>query len=263
MRRFTCTEGGSSKFWEAAVAGDTLTVRFGKLGTDGQTKAKDFADAAAADRELAKLIKEKTGKGYVEAKASGKVAPAKAAPAKAGKAAPAKVDKAPAKAGKPAPAIKLGPYLDCLVAQIRTGRKRKKPHPDIVPLLAKKKLAADLRAFLEAVNEHELGYIHVGEYWLEEPGLASRVPDPDDDDKDRDDVFCVGNSPGGDLWVVDNDATGKKAWVTRIIHDEGWTDGEGHEGFEELLTELTTAAWDDDNDTTLDAALAKRGIKKS
>ncbi len=66
MTRLTCTEGGSSKFWEGQAEGASLTVRFGKIGTDGQTKTKTFASAAAADKELQKLIKEKLGKGYVE-----------------------------------------------------------------------------------------------------------------------------------------------------------------------------------------------------
>lgn len=73
MRRLICEEGGSSKFWEGRVEGATLTVRFGKLGTAGQTKEKSFRDAASAQKELEKLVREKLGKGYVDA------APAKAA----------------------------------------------------------------------------------------------------------------------------------------------------------------------------------------
>ena len=30
-QRFTCIEDGASKFWEVAVEGATLTVRYGKL----------------------------------------------------------------------------------------------------------------------------------------------------------------------------------------------------------------------------------------
>ncbi len=70
MRRFTCSEGGSNKFWEATVEAEVLTVRWGKVGTAGQSKSKPFASTAAAEKELAKLIKEKLGKGYVEAGAS-------------------------------------------------------------------------------------------------------------------------------------------------------------------------------------------------
>src|SRR5579883_641425 len=67
MGRLTCTEGGSNKFWEGTVDGNTLTVRFGKIGTAGQTKSTDFASAAEAEKELGKLIKQKHAKGYVEA----------------------------------------------------------------------------------------------------------------------------------------------------------------------------------------------------
>ena len=66
MRRFELTEGSSSKFWEVVADGENLTVRFGRIGTSGQTKTKSFASAAAAEKERDKLIKEKTGKGYAE-----------------------------------------------------------------------------------------------------------------------------------------------------------------------------------------------------
>ncbi len=66
MRRLVCIEGGSSKFWEGSVEGNTFTVRFGKLGTEGQVKTKIFASADAAEAELAKVAGEKLRKGYVE-----------------------------------------------------------------------------------------------------------------------------------------------------------------------------------------------------
>jgi predicted DNA-binding WGR domain protein len=56
----------SSKFWEVTQTGNTVTVRYGKTGTTGQTQDKTFADAAEANKHIAKLIAEKTGKGYVE-----------------------------------------------------------------------------------------------------------------------------------------------------------------------------------------------------
>ncbi|NBY01850.1 MAG: WGR domain-containing protein, partial [Planctomycetes bacterium] len=48
------------------VKGKTLNVTFGKIGTKGQSKPKDFATPVKAKAEMEKLIKEKTGKGYVE-----------------------------------------------------------------------------------------------------------------------------------------------------------------------------------------------------
>ncbi|MCL6501923.1 MAG: DNA ligase [Pirellulales bacterium] len=67
QRRFEFVEGRSAKFWEVWVEGNSMTVRFGRLGSDGQSRTKVFADASAAQREAERLIAEKTGKGYVEA----------------------------------------------------------------------------------------------------------------------------------------------------------------------------------------------------
>jgi DNA ligase-1 len=66
-RRFEYVEGNSSKFWEISVEGADVTVRYGRIGTEGQTKTKSFTDTAAAANHAEKLIEEKTGKGYVEA----------------------------------------------------------------------------------------------------------------------------------------------------------------------------------------------------
>lgn len=49
-----------------SVSGTDCTVRFGRTGTAGQTNTKEFADAADAQKHADKLIREKTGKGYVE-----------------------------------------------------------------------------------------------------------------------------------------------------------------------------------------------------
>ena len=85
MRRFEFVDSTSNKFWEVDVKGKTLNVTFGKIGTKGQSKPKDFATPEKANTEMEKLIKEKTGKGYVEvggkavkeAKPAGKSAAAK------------------------------------------------------------------------------------------------------------------------------------------------------------------------------------------
>jgi predicted DNA-binding WGR domain protein len=65
-RRFEFSEGSSNKFWEIRVEGKSHTVRFGRIGSDGQTKTKDFASAATAQADADKLIAEKTKKGYEE-----------------------------------------------------------------------------------------------------------------------------------------------------------------------------------------------------
>jgi DNA ligase-1 len=65
-RHFEFVEGSSGKFWEINQAGNDVTVRFGKIGTSGQTQTKSFDGAAAAQKHAEKLIGEKTRKGYVE-----------------------------------------------------------------------------------------------------------------------------------------------------------------------------------------------------
>jgi predicted DNA-binding WGR domain protein len=66
-RRFECREDGASKFWEVWVEGERLFTRHGRIGSDGRVTDKVFASGAEAERARDKLIKEKTGKGYVEA----------------------------------------------------------------------------------------------------------------------------------------------------------------------------------------------------
>jgi uncharacterized protein (TIGR02996 family) len=66
MRTFEFRDGSSNKFWSIDLQGKGFTVRFGKIGTTGQTQVKEFADEEKAQKEYDKLIREKTGKGYVE-----------------------------------------------------------------------------------------------------------------------------------------------------------------------------------------------------
>ena len=66
-RYFEFVGGNSRKFWEITVAGSDVTVRFGRIGTDGQSQTKSFDDEAAAARHAEKLIAAKTKKGYVQA----------------------------------------------------------------------------------------------------------------------------------------------------------------------------------------------------
>jgi predicted DNA-binding WGR domain protein len=70
MRRFEFQEGASHKFWEVSVGEDELTVRFGKVGTQGQTKTKSFESLDAVLEAAEKLIAEKLSKGYVEVTAT-------------------------------------------------------------------------------------------------------------------------------------------------------------------------------------------------
>jgi predicted DNA-binding WGR domain protein len=65
-RYFEFVGGSSAKFWEVAQSGSELTVRFGRIGTEGQIQVKTLADADAAARYAEKQINSKLSKGYLE-----------------------------------------------------------------------------------------------------------------------------------------------------------------------------------------------------
>jgi superfamily I DNA and/or RNA helicase/predicted DNA-binding WGR domain protein len=65
-RRFEFVGGSSQKFWEISLTENSFTVRFGRIGTEGQSQTKSFADSAKAKVEAEKLIAEKIKKGYAE-----------------------------------------------------------------------------------------------------------------------------------------------------------------------------------------------------
>lgn len=46
--------------------GESFTVHFGKIGTNGQTKETKCDSVADATTKVEKLIQEKTKKGYIE-----------------------------------------------------------------------------------------------------------------------------------------------------------------------------------------------------
>jgi predicted DNA-binding WGR domain protein/very-short-patch-repair endonuclease len=70
-RRFEFVGGTSRKFWEIGLVGSEVTVRFGRIGTAGQSQQKLFADAATASRTAERLVREKLAKGYAETAADG------------------------------------------------------------------------------------------------------------------------------------------------------------------------------------------------
>ena len=65
-RHFEFVDGKSSKFWEVSRSGADLTTRWGRIGSAGQSKTKSLGDEDVAARQMAELIEEKTGEGYVE-----------------------------------------------------------------------------------------------------------------------------------------------------------------------------------------------------
>ncbi|MFF0739923.1 WGR and DUF4132 domain-containing protein [Streptomyces sp. NPDC004111] len=105
--RWEYVEAGSAKFWEAAAEGPALTVRYGRIGSDGRTQVKEHPTAEAASAALAKLVAEKERKGYV---AVGAAAPAAAA--------------APVAAGRSAsagPAVPSGPSAQAAPADVSSA----------------------------------------------------------------------------------------------------------------------------------------------
>ncbi len=65
-RRFEFVGGTSAKFWEIDHSGKDVTVRYGRLGTEGQSQTKSFATDQKAQEHADKLIESKVAKGYQE-----------------------------------------------------------------------------------------------------------------------------------------------------------------------------------------------------
>lgn len=59
--------GGAHKFYEVAVAGQVVTVRYGRIGAAGQTQTTTFPTAEKARAAAAKKVGEKVRKGYAPA----------------------------------------------------------------------------------------------------------------------------------------------------------------------------------------------------
>lgn len=58
--------GETAKFWEISLDGKKVSVRYGKLGVNGQTSVKELASDDEAKSFAEKKIAEKTKDGYVE-----------------------------------------------------------------------------------------------------------------------------------------------------------------------------------------------------
>lgn len=64
---FSDPNGAEHKFYEVTVDGADLTIRYGRIGTEGQSSTKAFPDAAKAQAEADRKIREKRKKGYEDA----------------------------------------------------------------------------------------------------------------------------------------------------------------------------------------------------
>ena len=61
------SEGSSHKFYEVTIAGSQLTIRYGRIGDNGQTSTSKLASPEKARAEGAKKVAEKLKKGYEHA----------------------------------------------------------------------------------------------------------------------------------------------------------------------------------------------------
>jgi predicted DNA-binding WGR domain protein len=64
FQRLYLRDGAGEKFWEAALSGNKLVIRWGKTEGKGQIQLKTLPSEAAAKSEMEKLIQQKKGKGY-------------------------------------------------------------------------------------------------------------------------------------------------------------------------------------------------------
>jgi len=66
MRRFEVVQGRSAKFWEIAVEGAFVELRWGRIGAKGQSKTKSFESPKDAANEAEQLVVKKVREGYRE-----------------------------------------------------------------------------------------------------------------------------------------------------------------------------------------------------
>ncbi len=66
VRHFELVSGSSRKFWDISLSENSFTVRFGRIGTPGQSQTKTFPNENKASQEATALIAEKIKKGYQE-----------------------------------------------------------------------------------------------------------------------------------------------------------------------------------------------------
>ena len=66
-RELIYMDAKSSKFWNIQLEGNSHTVTYGRIGSAGQSSNKSFPSEDAARKDAEKLVKEKLGKGYVDA----------------------------------------------------------------------------------------------------------------------------------------------------------------------------------------------------
>lgn len=77
--RLVFQDGKSHKFWSVSVTGTTQTVHYGRVGTNGQTRTKEFGSDEEAIAASRKIADQKRKKGYVDHTDGEQTAPAQPA----------------------------------------------------------------------------------------------------------------------------------------------------------------------------------------
>lgn len=78
-RELVFSDGSSHKFWNILLEGNSHTVTFGRVGTGGQSKVKEFDDDEEAKKSFDKLVTQKLKKGYSDASGTSTTIPTKTA----------------------------------------------------------------------------------------------------------------------------------------------------------------------------------------
>ena len=55
---------GDQKFWDAEIKGTSVTIHFGKVGTQGTRGSREFPTYEAAESFLAQRVRKKLEEGY-------------------------------------------------------------------------------------------------------------------------------------------------------------------------------------------------------
>jgi len=144
--------------WEVERDGAEVRVRFGRLGTNGQTQTKDLGTEAAAAAHVEKLVAEKVKKGYVEGVASA-ATPAPVAPAVPAAEAAAVAE--PATGPAPAPGAESRELPDETTFSLPPAWARqaepfrgRRPAPRVDPVPVAAELSARLEPQVAAVLGH-------------------------------------------------------------------------------------------------------------
>lgn len=206
MPRYELVEGTSSKFWEITLAGLSFTVRYGRIGTEGQSQVKAYDSEAKALAEHDKLVKEKTKKGYAEVRAAAvaPAAPAARAARPAPVAAPIEVAEAPPSdgwldAGK-------GYMLTVRDAKIVARNAKGKELASVPKEVKESEAFLQLQEALEILEAHAVECRQQVELWMlrslpvPRAVLAAVWPDPDWRAVLENAVILVDGTDGGGIF---------------------------------------------------------------